>query len=113
MTGASADRVLLSRRQFTAALAGGYALAACGRPGGPARPNEATAVAAAEAARPRTGRVVSATLIAQPATIDLSGPLAPTLAYGNTVPGPLIRAAVGDELAVTVTNRLDHATSVH
>ena len=49
----------------------------------------------------------------QPATIDLGGTLARTLAYGDSVPGPLIRANVGDELAVTVDNRLDHPTSVH
>ena len=35
------------------------------------------------------------------------------MAYGNTIPGPLIRANVGDELVVTVANRLDHPTSVH
>jgi multicopper oxidase len=35
------------------------------------------------------------------------------VAYGEAVPGRLIRASVGDELAVTVKNRLDHSTSVH
>jgi hypothetical protein len=33
--------------------------------------------------------------------------------YGNAIPAPLIRANVGDELAVTVANRLNHPTSVH
>ena len=36
-----------------------------------------------------------------------------TLAFGNTIPGPLIRANVGDELAITVRNRLSEPTSVH
>ena len=34
--------------------------------------------------------------------IDLGGTRAATFAYGDAVPGPLIRANVGDELAVTV-----------
>jgi FtsP/CotA-like multicopper oxidase with cupredoxin domain len=45
--------------------------------------------------------------------VDLGGPRAATLAYGPTVPGPLIRAQVGDELSVTVSNQLDRPTSVH
>jgi FtsP/CotA-like multicopper oxidase with cupredoxin domain len=56
---------------------------------------------------------VTATLTPQPTTIDLGGTNARTLAYGNAIPGPLIRANVGDELAITVSNRLDHPTSVH
>jgi FtsP/CotA-like multicopper oxidase with cupredoxin domain len=42
-------------------------------------------------------------LTAQPTTVDLGGTLARTLAYGTGIPRPLIRANVGDELAVTVT----------
>ena len=44
--------------------------------------------------------------------VDLGGTLARTLAYGNAIPAPLIRANVGDELAVSVANRLNHPTSV-
>ena len=110
------DRIFLSRRAFVAAaIAGGVALAGCGRPSRPSiavGPNS-SAVSTAEAARPHTGRTVTASLTPQPATIDLGGTLARTLAYGNTIPGPLIRANVGDELAVTVANRLNHPTSVH
>ena len=36
-----------------------------------------------------------------------------TLGYGDAIPAPAIRANVGDELAVSVANRLDHPTSVH
>lgn len=89
----------------------GVALSACGR-SNPA-PTLEQAIAAAEKARPHTGRTVTATLTPQPASIDLGGPIARTLAYGDALPGPLIRATVGDELAVTVKNRLADPTSVH
>lgn len=105
----------LNRRAFvTASLVGGagLVLAACGR-STPSGANLDAAIAAAEAARPHTGRTVTASLTPQPASIDLGGPLARTFAYGDTLPGPPIRANVGDELAVTVTNRLTHPTSVH
>ncbi|MCY7402504.1 MAG: multicopper oxidase family protein [Nocardioides sp.] len=46
-------------------------------------------------------------------TIDLGGPTVQTWAYGDTVPGPLLRATAGDLLAVTVDNRLPAETSVH
>jgi FtsP/CotA-like multicopper oxidase with cupredoxin domain len=73
----------------------------------------AAAIATAEALRPHSGRTVTASLAPQQAQIDLGGPIVRTLAYGNAIPGPLIRAKVGDELVVTVSNRLDVATSVH
>jgi FtsP/CotA-like multicopper oxidase with cupredoxin domain len=111
------ERVRMSRRAFIAAsLAGGALLAACGRSTPQQAPGNnalADAIASTEAARPHNGRTVTASLTPQPATIDLGGANARTLAYGSAVPGPLIRANVGDELAVTVANRLDHATSVH
>ncbi len=110
----------LSRRAFVAAgIAGGLGLAACARtstvrPPGPATTGvSGEAIAATEAARPHTGRIVSAALTPQPATVDLGGPVVRTLAYGDTIPGRVLRANVGDELAVRVTNRLDRPTSVH
>ena len=117
MTGPAFERIHLSRRSFVAAaIAGGFALTGCGRSTSPAStPTQAldTAIAAAEAARPHTGRTVTTTLTPQPETVDLGGPLARTLAYRTAIPGPLIRANVGDELAVTLANRLNHPTSVH
>jgi FtsP/CotA-like multicopper oxidase with cupredoxin domain len=102
----------LNRRTFIAAgIAGAAFVAACGRSQTVAVPNNV--INAAEAARPHTGRTVTATLSPGRADIDLGGTTAHTLAYNNTVPGPLIRANVGDELAVTVNNGLGRATSVH
>jgi FtsP/CotA-like multicopper oxidase with cupredoxin domain len=91
-------------------------LVACSRstPGtAPTGTTETDAITAAEAARPHTGKTVTARLAPGSADIDLGGTRARTLAYNNQVPGPLIRANVGDEIAVTVGNGLDHPTSVH
>ena len=62
---------------------------------------------------PHTGRTVDAALTPQTTDIDLGGIQVRTLAYGNTVPGKTIRANIGDEVAVALTNGLDHDTSVH
>jgi FtsP/CotA-like multicopper oxidase with cupredoxin domain len=104
---------MLSRRTFIAAtVAGGAAaLAGCTSPRNVTQASGP--IAAAEAARPHTGRNVSAVLRAGSADVDLGGTVAGTLAYNNSVPGPLIRANVGDELAITVTNGLGHPSSVH
>ncbi|WP_328404832.1 multicopper oxidase family protein [Nocardia sp. NBC_00403] len=109
----------LTRRTFLAAAISGLTVAACGRSDHGAAANSSptpvdpTTIEAAEALRPHTGRIVTAALRPQTTEVDLGGITARTLVYGNTVPGPLIRANVGDELAVTVTNRLDHPTSIH
>ena len=116
-TGTGREHPAVSRRGFligAAAGVAGLAVAAC-TPGSPpaGTPGDADAIAAAEAARPHTGRTVTHTLAPRSVDIDLGGPTVRTLAYGDTVPGIPIRAGVGDELAVTVVNGLDHATSVH
>lgn len=104
----------INRRTFLlAAVAGGVSVSGCGRSPGSAQEDMRAAVAAVEAARPHTGRTVSATLTPQPVAIDLGGVLARTLAYRDAIPAPVIRANVGDELAVTLTNRLNGPTSVH
>ena len=59
-------------------------------------------------------RTVTARLTPQPATLDLGGRTVPTWAYGDALPGPLIRATAGDLLRVEVDNQLlDTSTSVH
>lgn len=104
----------MSRRSFLAAAGAAALSAACSHtPTRPAAAPTADAIVGVEAARPHTGRTVTATLTPQPVTVDLGGPRAATLAYGSAIPAPTIRAQVGDELAVTVANGLDHPTSVH
>jgi FtsP/CotA-like multicopper oxidase with cupredoxin domain len=110
------DSAQLTRRGFLAAgLAGGFALAACSQSNNQSSSaaKMAAAINAAEAARPHSGRNVSKTLIAQHTEIDLGGVTARTTAYGNAIPGLLIRANIGDELEILVQNRLDQPTSVH
>jgi len=75
---------------------------------------DSAAVAAAERARRVPGRsVVPAHLRVQPTDVDLGGRTVSTWTYGETVPGPLIRASAGDVLKVSVDNRLPTDTSVH
>ena len=111
------ERRGVSRRTFLAASVLAGASAACGSRLESARrvdpPAWDTAISNAEAARPHTGRTVTAALTPQPVDVDLGGPIARTLAFGDAVPAPVIRARVGDEVAVTVANGLDHPTSVH
>src|SRR5437763_155858 len=114
-SGVPFDATRLTRRGFIATgIAGGLALTACGQTksqGTGASAQMAAAIAAAEAVRPHSGRTVSASLTPQLAEIDLGGPVVRTMAYGNAIPGPLIRAKIGDELVVAVSNRLDGPTS--
>lgn len=72
------------------------------------------AVRRAEARRRTSGqKVVTADLIARAATVSLGGLAVPTWVYGDSVPGPLLRANAGDLLRVNVTNELDTDTSIH
>ncbi|WP_232505119.1 multicopper oxidase family protein [Acidipropionibacterium acidipropionici] len=112
MKGTTMER--LSRR---ALLAGGLglgavALTACttkGVPGPGAAP-----VGPAGAATPSPGQdVEEKSLVARPTTLDLGGPKVATWAYGDTVPGPLIRAKAGDFLRLTLDNQLPADTSIH
>ncbi len=112
----------VSRRTLVQAAAGLAGVAAVGslsacsdrartltlvRPGSPA-------VAAAELSRRVPGRrVVSARLTPRPVTVDLGARTVDTWAYGEQVPGPLLRARAGDLLRVTVDNQLPVETSVH
>jgi len=58
-------------------------------------------------------RVVERTLAAKPATLDLGGATVDTWAFGDTAPGPLIRATAGDMLRIRVDNQLPADTTVH
>jgi FtsP/CotA-like multicopper oxidase with cupredoxin domain len=109
----------VSRRAF---IGGGFATAVVLGGGGTAyllrsRPTAisatSAAVGAAERARPSTGNVVRKTLVARPTEIDLGGRVVKTLAYGDSVHGPLIRANTGDTLEVRLRNDLPIDTTVH
>ena len=110
----------LSRRNLLrggAGLTGALALsglAACSRTGSDAVAPTSDAVTSAEAARKVSGgRVVTAQLTPRPATIDLGGRTVETWTYGETLPGPLLRATAGDILRIQVDNSLPTDTSVH
>lgn len=100
-SGNAFDKRRFSRRGFLGAgIASGFALAACAsKPTASGAAGMTAAIDAAEAARPHSGRTVTATLTPQPARIDLGGPIVSTLTYGNTIPGPLIRAPSGMRLS--------------
>lgn len=109
----------LSRRDFLlgAALAGAGALVACT---GPAAPSGTPVTASSPLVRQRetqrrgqNQRVASAHLIARPVEVDLGGRVVPTWTYGDTVPGPVVRARAGDLLQIAVDNHLPAPTSVH
>ena len=110
----------LSRRNVLVGafgLAGLAAVTACGATTA-VRPTAVSATAEsvrrAEALRRSTGqRVVTARLTPQLSTVDLGGPVVKTWAYGDSVPGPLLRARAGDLLRVQVDNQLPATTSVH
>ncbi len=116
-SGVPFDATRLSRRGIMAAgIASGLALAGCSQSNSQisgAAAQMAAAIAAAEALRPHSGRTVTASLTPQQTQVDLGGPVVHTMAYGNAIPGPLIRAKIGDELVVSVSNRLGVPTSVH
>ncbi|AXT85046.1 copper oxidase [Aeromicrobium sp. A1-2] len=57
--------------------------------------------------------VVERTLVAKPATLDLGGTAVETWAFGDTAPGPLIRANAGDLLRIRFENQLPADTTVH
>lgn len=88
-------------------------LAGCGR-SSTAVGAASEAVRSAETTRRAAGqRVVTARLTPRAATIDLGGRTVQTWAYGDSVPGPLLRANAGDLLRVNVENTLPAETSVH
>lgn len=114
----------LGRRRFLALGPLGLAAAAgaCTAPAVPAatgalstaaRPDLRAAIAAREAQRRTSGRTVTFALTAAPAQIDLGGVVVSTWAYNGSVPGPVVRANVGDQLQMTVRNALPDPTSLH
>ncbi|WP_369818938.1 multicopper oxidase family protein, partial [Phycicoccus sp. Soil748] len=95
-----------------AGLAGAAALAACGGPSSTLISPSAAAVQATEQGRRHSGRAVAARLTAAPGRVDLGGTVVDTWSYG-TVPGPSLRAQVGDRVVVDLTNHLPAPTTIH
>lgn len=59
-------------------------------------------------------KVVEVKLVAQPTRLQLSDKISQIMyTYNGMIPGPIIRARVGDELVVHFTNRLQEPTTVH
>jgi len=103
----------ISRRTvFTGGLgAAGLTLAGCGDR---TAPTDAGAFAPPPTLTPKAGQnVVTQTLTAAPATVDLGGKTVSTWAYGESLPGPLIRATAGDLLRITLENRLPETSTIH
>jgi FtsP/CotA-like multicopper oxidase with cupredoxin domain len=112
---APANERFLSRRTVVvgaAGLAGAGVLAACAGPGSTQVAPSAAAVTATEQARRHTGRTVKARLAAAPTSVDLGGAVVDTWSYG-AVPGPVLRASVGDRVLVDLTNPLPAPTTIH
>ena len=115
----------IDRRSFLQAGLGATVLGAAGtaaacstnRPARPAGPRligpGSPQVAAAEAARPTTGRVSRLTLGAVAGPVDLGGVTVHTWSYGGQVPGPEIRARKGDAIQVVLASRLPGPTTIH
>jgi FtsP/CotA-like multicopper oxidase with cupredoxin domain len=114
----------LSRRRLLTLGAAGLAVAGLGVGGfeltrRPAAPSlqaigpRSPLVAATEATRSTTGKIVSQTLTAAPTTVDLGGRVVDTWAYNGSVGTPLIRVTAGDRLDVHLVNQLTDPTTVH
>ncbi|HEX6758514.1 MAG TPA: multicopper oxidase domain-containing protein [Propionibacteriaceae bacterium] len=71
------------------------------------------AVAATEQARRHTGKVVTHSLRAELAVLDLGGREVRSWAYDGRLPGAPIRVEVGDELRVSLSSDLPAPTTIH
>jgi FtsP/CotA-like multicopper oxidase with cupredoxin domain len=120
----SADRPMVTRRQVLTGLSAGGAilavggLASCTSNGSSRRaaPDGATGPTS-EFAQPNelsssAGRL-AVTLVAAPATVPYGDGRRWALTYNGSTPGPTLRVRPGDELTITLDNRLDTPTNLH
>ena len=105
----------ISRRALLTGIVGvGLAtgLAGCGV-GNTKKYLGASSVQLREDALIKSGKVKAFDLTAQLNEIDLGGVIAKTWTYGDSFPGKIIRANVGDRIKVNFNNKLPNPTSVH
>jgi multicopper oxidase len=119
------DRRTLLRSGLAATALGALGAAAgCTTAASPAKPGKPASgphligpdspqVAAAEAARHKTGIVVPVALAAMAGPVDLGGVVVNTWSYRGQVPGPEIRVRKGDVVQATLGNHLPAQTTVH
>ena len=119
------DRRTLLRSGLAATTLGALGAATgCTTAASPAKPGTAAGgphligpdspqVAAAEAARHKTGSVVPVALAATAGPVDLGGVVVNTWSYHGQMPGPEIRVRKGDVVQATLGNQLPAQTTVH
>ena len=107
MSGAVTRRTVLSGLVGAGALVG---LSACSKAASLVGPS---AIAAAEAARPRSDAIRKLSLTAAPTTIDLAGRTVKTWAYGTSPISAGLRAKAGERVQIAFSNKLPESTSVH
>lgn len=107
-------RSLMSLSLAAAAMA---ALSACTPPPAAPGPNRILPtdplITDIEVARAATGKTITATLTPAPLTTELAGKTITTAGYNDSPVAPTLRGTVGDQLKVTVANKLSAGTSVH
>ena len=119
----SIDRRSFLRGGLVAAALGTVGAAGCtsasspaassGRAGGGLIGPDSPQVAASEAARHGTGRIVPAVLGPVQGPVDLGGVTVNTWSYQGAIPGPEIRVRKGDTVQAALTSRLPDPTTVH
>lgn len=113
---------LLSRRRVLA-LTGLGAVGVAAAAYGGARSSTSTGVgpgssaveqyAAEQRRRLPTGRTIAHTLTAAPDQAELGALTSAAWLFGGSLPGPVLRGAVGDRMKLTVRNQLPEPTTVH
>ena len=118
------DRRTLLRSRLAATVLGTLGAASSCSTATSSRPGKASAgpdligpsspqVAAAEAARAKTGHTAAAALVATAGQVDLGGVMVNTWSDHGQIPGPEIRVRKGDVIHAGLSNQLAAPTTVH